>query len=151
MCCHSGHRSSDCTNRRGKDTRTHVCNWICIEGCLPPPGMSGCVDITALRLKYREEFEVVLDINHPIKIEHGSKIGVCGRTGSGKSSILVSIFRIFEPMPSSKLSIDGLDFKQLGLRDLRSNLSIITQTPILFGDCTLRFNLDPFDLYTDDE
>eukprot|EP01083_Nonionella_stella_P170003 577655_1 len=111
----------------------------------------GCMDIAELRLKYREQFDVVLDINQPIKIEHGSKIGVCGRTGSGKSSILVSLFRLFEPMANSKLIIDGLDFKQLGLRDLRSNLSIITQTPILFGDCTLRFNLDPFDVYTDDE
>eukprot|EP01083_Nonionella_stella_P051680 137206_1 len=111
----------------------------------------GCVDITQLRLKYREQFDVVLDINQSIKIKHGTKIGVCGRTGSGKSSILVSIFRLFEPTTNSKVIIDGLDFKQLGLRDLRSNLSIITQTPILFGDCTLRFNLDPFDVYTDDE
>eukprot|EP01083_Nonionella_stella_P288931 983231_1 len=111
----------------------------------------GCVDITQLRLKYREQFDVVLDINQSIKIKHGTKIGVCGRTGSGKSSILVSIFRLFEPMTNSQLTIDGLDFKKLGLRDLRSNLSIITQTPILFGDCTLRFNLDPFDVYTDDE
>eukprot|EP01083_Nonionella_stella_P051681 137207_1 len=73
----------------------------------------GCVDITQLRLKYREQFDVVLDINQSIKIKHGTKIGVCGRTGSGKSSILVSIFRLFEPMASSQLTIDGLDFQKL--------------------------------------
>eukprot|EP01083_Nonionella_stella_P000685 1946_1 len=111
----------------------------------------GDVQINKLQLKYREKFDIVLNIDREIVIKHGSKVGICGRTGSGKSSILVSIFRLFEPMKDSEMIIDNLDILKLGLHDLRSNLSIISQTPILFGNVSLRFNLDPFEKYNDDQ
>ena len=72
----------------------------------------------------------------------------CGRTGAGKSSVLVALFRLVEPEKESGIFIDGIDCCKLGLRDLRSKLSIIPQDPVLFSG-TVRFNLDPFNQYED--
>eukprot|EP01084_Bolivina_argentea_P242118 406274_1 len=109
----------------------------------------GKVKICKLQLKYRRKFNIVLDMEREINVFPGDKIGICGRTGSGKSSILVSIFRLFEPLKNNTM-IDNLTICNLGLYDLRQNLSIIPQMPVLFNG-SLRFNLDPFDKYTDDE
>ena len=68
--------------------------------------------------------------------------------GAGKSSIMVALYRLFEPEASSEILIDGVNIMHLGLFDLRSNLAIIPQAPVLFSG-TLRFNLDPFSKYTD--
>jgi ATP-binding cassette subfamily C (CFTR/MRP) protein 4 len=90
---------------------------------------------------------ILNDIN--IEIEAGTKVGIVGRTGAGKSSILQSLFRIVEPTPKS-IEIDGIITSEIGLHDLRSRLSIVPQEPFCFKG-TLRFNLDPFNQYTDDE
>ena len=75
------------------------------------------------------------------------KIGIVGRSGAGKSTIVAALFRLSEP--DGKVLIDGIDSKQFGLFDLRSNLAIIPQEPIMFSG-SLRSNLDPFEKLADE-
>ncbi|XP_066923803.1 ATP-binding cassette sub-family C member 4-like [Clytia hemisphaerica] len=105
----------------------------------------GSITFDRLQFSYHRTLPNVL---HCItaKIHSNEKIGVCGRTGAGKSSLLSTIFRTAEP--SGKIFIDDQDILQLGLDDLRKKLSIIPQEPILFSG-TLRYNLDPFNKYND--
>jgi len=88
--------------------------------------------------------------NITIDFEAGLKVGIVGRTGAGKSSFLQALSRIVEPTPAKSIVIDDIPTSDLGLRDLRSNLSIIPQEPFCFKG-TIRFNLDPFNKHTDEE
>lgn len=83
-----------------------------------------------------------------VNIKAGEKIGVCGRTGSGKSTITLGLFRMLEHF-EGRIVIDGLDITKMSLRPLRSRLAIIPQDPILFQG-TVRFNLDPQGEHDDD-
>jgi ABC-type transport system involved in Fe-S cluster assembly fused permease/ATPase subunit len=74
--------------------------------------------------------------------EAGTKVGICGRSGAGKSSLLAALFRTVEPC-SGRLFIDGIDVLKLPLRVLRTKLAIVPQDPVLFKG-TIRSNLDPF-------
>ncbi|KAJ3112068.1 hypothetical protein HK100_002458 [Physocladia obscura] len=81
------------------------------------------------------------------KIDGGSKIGIVGRTGSGKSSLMQVLFRMTEA-EQGQIVIDGIEAGKLGLQDLRTALAIIPQDPVVFSG-TFRSNMDPFSEYTD--
>lgn len=79
----------------------------------------------------------------------GEKVGIVGRTGSGKSSLIVSLFRIVEP-DGGVITLDGRDLNSLGLEDVRGRIAAIPQDPVLFSG-TVRSNLDPYSRYEDHE
>ena len=98
--------------------------------------------------KYRPNTPLVLK-NISFEIRPGEKLGVVGRTGSGKSTLCLSLFRLIEAN-SGSIFIDGIDISQIGLVTLRNNLTIIPQEPILI-EGTLRENVDPTNCYSDKE
>ncbi|ONH69219.1 Oligomycin resistance ATP-dependent permease YOR1 [Cyberlindnera fabianii] len=99
-------------------------------------------------LRYRDGLPLILK-NLSFEVGEFEKIGICGRTGAGKSSLMTALFRISE-LESGSIEIDGVDISKIGLFNLRSKMSIIPQDPVLFKG-TIRHNLDPFDEKTDDE
>ncbi|KAG7444271.1 metal resistance protein YCF1 [Guyanagaster necrorhizus] len=106
----------------------------------------GEVEFSHYSTRYRPDLDLVLkDITMTIKPKE--KIGVCGRTGAGKSSLLLALFRIIEPAEGT-IFIDGVDIAKIGLHDLRSSISIVPQSPDLF-EGTLRENIDPVGEHAD--
>lgn len=120
-----------------------------IDANAPPSNWpeSGAVEFVDANMRYRPGLPLVLK-NLSVEIKPNEKIGICGRTGAGKSSIMTALFRLAE-LSSGKIVIDGVDISTIGLQDLRSKLSIIPQDPVLFNG-TIRSNLDPFDEHTDE-
>lgn len=135
-----------------------------IEDARPRPTWPehGQISFRNLTVRYREGLPPVLK-NVSIDIAAGSKVGICGRTGSGKSSATLALFRMLEPLQGQEakdalalcgitdapdnsnippITIDGVDICKIGLDDLRSRISIIPQDPVLFA-ASLRYNLDP--------
>ncbi|KAM4662137.1 ATP-binding cassette sub-family C member 3 [Discoglossus pictus] len=123
--------------------------WI-IEGNRPPKEWpsKGEVELANYAVRYRAGLDLVLK-NLNLKVKGGEKVGIVGRTGAGKSSMTLCLFRIIEAA-EGVIKIDGVNISEIGLHDLRSMLTIIPQDPVLFSG-TLRMNLDPFDRYSDDE
>jgi ABC-type multidrug transport system fused ATPase/permease subunit len=107
---------------------------------------AGSVKVENLVVQYAPDTPAVLR-NISFETRPREKIGIVGRTGSGKSTLALSIFRFMEPT-SGHVFIDGVDIHTLGLTDLRAQLTIIPQDPVLFSG-TLRSNLDPFNEYDD--
>ncbi|KAH9975853.1 P-loop containing nucleoside triphosphate hydrolase protein [Lactifluus volemus] len=106
----------------------------------------GHIEFRNYSLRYRPDLDLVLrDIS--LTLHPGEKIGICGRTGAGKSSLLLALFRIIEPADGTIL-IDGVDITKIGLHDLRSAMTIVPQSPDLF-EGTLRENIDPVGEYQD--
>jgi len=101
----------------------------------------GRLEVKGLELRYREGLDLVLK-GVDLKLEGGMKCGVVGRTGSGKSSLMLALFRMVE-CSAGKIEIDGVDLAGVGLDVLRKSISIVPQDPVLFSG-TVRSNLDPF-------
>uniref|UniRef100_A0A3Q1JDY7 ATP-binding cassette sub-family C member 5 n=1 Tax=Anabas testudineus TaxID=64144 RepID=A0A3Q1JDY7_ANATE len=121
-----------------------------VKGWAPPadwPHQGGLV-FKEVEMRYQEDLPLVLN-KISCTIRPKEKVGIVGRTGSGKSSLGVVLFRLVERCGGSIL-IDGIDIHDIGLADLRSKLSIIPQDPVLFSG-TVRSNLDPFNQYSEEQ
>ncbi|KAM7382140.1 hypothetical protein PAMA_012825 [Pampus argenteus] len=121
-----------------------------VEDKKPPPNwpMQGNVEFHDYSVRYREGLDLVLK-NLSLSVKGGEKIGIVGRTGAGKSSMTLCLFRLLEAA-AGEIAIDDIKISEIGLHDLRSKLTIIPQEPVLFSG-TLRMNLDPFEKYSDEE
>uniref|UniRef100_A0A4W5R9F2 ABC-type glutathione-S-conjugate transporter n=1 Tax=Hucho hucho TaxID=62062 RepID=A0A4W5R9F2_9TELE len=121
-----------------------------VEDKKPSPDWpsQGKVEFLDYSVRYREGLDLVLK-NLTLSVRGGEKIGIVGRTGAGKSSMTLCLFRLLEAA-GGEITIDGVKISEIGLHDLRSKLTIIPQEPVLFSG-SLRMNLDPFDKYNDVE
>ncbi|RDX62968.1 ABC transporter C family member 10, partial [Mucuna pruriens] len=119
-----------------------------IEGNRPPSNwpVAGKVELNDLQIRYRPDGPLIL---HGITctFKAGHKIGIVGRTGSGKSTLIGALFRLVEPA-GGKIVVDGIDISSIGLHDLRSRFGVIPQDPTLFNG-TVRYNLDPLSQHSD--
>ena len=106
----------------------------------------GAIQLSDYSTRYRPGLDNVLQ-GLTVTVQAGEKVGIVGRTGAGKSSLSLALFRIMEAS-SGSITIDSEDISRLGLQDLRARLTIIPQEPTIFSG-TLRFNLDPGEEYQD--
>ena len=106
----------------------------------------GVIKLENYQTRYREGLDLVLR-GIDFKTRSGEKVGIVGRTGAGKSSLTLALFRIVEAAGGS-IEIDEVNIAQLGLGKLRSRITIIPQDPVLFAG-SLRLNLNPVGRYSD--
>ena len=109
---------------------------------------NGSVEFIGYTTRYRSDLEPVLR-EVTFKIKPLEKVGIVGRTGAGKSSLALALFRGLEA-EAGKILIDDVDIGLIGLQDLRESITIVPQDPTLFTG-TIRSNLDPFSLFTDED
>ncbi|PIO34166.1 hypothetical protein AB205_0147260, partial [Aquarana catesbeiana] len=135
----------------GKETETLALEAPArIKNNAPPADwpQEGEIAFESAEMRYRENLPLVLKkVSFTIKPKE--KIGIVGRTGSGKSSLGIALFRLVE-LSGGCIKIDGVKICDIGLADLRSKLAIIPQEPVLFSG-TVRSNLDPFNQYSEEQ
>lgn len=107
---------------------------------LPSDWPRGGVSFEDVQLRYRGGDLILKGVS--FEAEPGERVGICGRTGAGKSTVLTALFRMAETC-GGVVRVDGVDISKVGVRTLRSHMSIIPQDPVVFSG-TLRSNLDPF-------
>ncbi|XP_073333856.1 multidrug resistance-associated protein 1-like [Pagrus major] len=131
------------------DTTPKEAAWT-LEGSLLPAEWptTGNIQFEDFGLQYRKGLDWALN-DITISIQDREKVGIVGRTGAGKSSLALGIFRILEAA-KGRIIIDGINIADIGLHDLRSRITIIPQDPVLFSG-SLRMNLDPFDTCSDED
>ena len=109
---------------------------------------SGRIEMRSVHFRYRPNLPLVLkDIS--VDIKGGMKVGIVGRTGAGKSSLISTLLRLVE-LDAGTISVDGVDIGEIGLADLRSAVAVIPQDPVLFQG-TVRYNIDPFNAHSDED
>ncbi|KAF9990004.1 hypothetical protein BGZ75_003992 [Mortierella antarctica] len=108
----------------------------------------GHISFQSVTMRYRDDLPLVLN-NISFEIQAGHNIGVVGRTGAGKSSLIQALFRLVD-LNAGCVVIDGIDTSSIGTADLRSKIAIIPQDPVLFHG-TFRYNLDPLSRHTEQE
>lgn len=108
---------------------------------------SGMLSFEGVSMRYRDNPLVLKNVTFSVR--PGERVGICGRTGSGKSSLLQALFRIVE-LESGRICIDGIDIGFVPLQVLRRKLALIPQDPLLFTG-SFRFQLDPFEEHSDEE
>lgn len=114
-----------------------------------PPGdwpQYGAIEMNNVSLRYRPRLPLVLK-SVTLSIPARSKVGIAGRTGAGKSSMILALLRLVE-IESGTVHIDGINVANIGLHALRSKVSVIPQDPVLFSG-SVRSNIDPFQRFTD--
>lgn len=114
----------------------------------PPPNWptAGAVEFKNVSLRYREGLDLVLR-GVSLSVPGGSRVGVVGRTGAGKSSLMIALLRLVE-VAGGQILVDGVDLATLGLEAVRGGVCIIPQDPVMFSG-SLRFNVDPFEEHSD--
>ncbi|RHY59030.1 hypothetical protein DYB34_010748 [Aphanomyces astaci] len=108
----------------------------------------GAIAFESYSMRYQDQLDLVLT-NISINVEPGHQVGICGRTGSGKSSLMAALFRMV-PASCGRITIDGVDIASVSVTSLRQGLTIIPQDPVLFSG-SIRLNLDPTNCATDAE
>nr|XP_043631930.1 ABC transporter C family member 8-like [Erigeron canadensis] len=121
-----------------------------VENNRPPSSWpsKGRIEFEELKLRYRPNAPLVLK-GITCTFKEGTRVGIVGRTGSGKTTLITALFRLVEP-DSGRIFIDGIDICHIGLKDLRMKLSVIPQEPTLFRG-SIRTNMDPLGIYSDDD
>jgi ABC-type multidrug transport system fused ATPase/permease subunit len=119
-------------------------------GAAPPAEWPtrGAISYRGVWMRYRPELDPVLR-GVSFDVAPGDKVGIVGRTGSGKSSLIVTLFRLVEPFAGA-IELDGIDLLTLGLDDVRGRIAAIPQDPVLFSG-SVRTNLDPYGRHADGE
>ena len=107
----------------------------------------GSIEFSNVTLRYRKNTDIALN-ELSFKVKAGSKVGICGRTGAGKSTVSMALSRIVE-IEGGQISIDGVDISKIDMGALRNKVTVIPQDPTLFTG-TLRYNLDPFNEASDE-
>lgn len=107
----------------------------------------GKIKFDGVDLRYRKNTEIALS-KLSFDVDAGTKVGICGRTGAGKSTVSMALSRIVE-IEGGKISIDDVNISELDMHALRNKVTVIPQDPTLLTG-TLRYNLDPFNEATDE-
>jgi len=109
----------------------------------------GAIRIKNCDMRYRDGLPLVLR-GLDVTVDANMKIGICGRTGAGKSSLVALLMRLCEAETQGMVIVDGHDISAVPLKTLRSKISVIPQDPIVFP-ATIKANLDPYEDYSDEE
>ena len=129
-----------------KDIEAIKANYVRVE---PPDNWpsEGKIEFDNVKMSYRDGPLVLQGVS--VTVQPRQKVGICGRTGSGKSSMLVALFRV-EKLKEGRILIDGIDIATMPVQTLRERLAIIPQDPVMFS-ASMRYNIDPFNQHSDTE